>query len=82
MFMRDCLDPAWAALSRLLDDGLELPEAVRCRWLEKLPAEHDALRPRLRRLLCESSGAINTTFLRIPDDWHSLKRSETAEQQT
>jgi hypothetical protein len=60
----DSLDRDWTSLNRLLDDGLELPDAVRSRWVENLPAEHDALRPRLRRLLCGSGVAVNATFLR------------------
>jgi eukaryotic-like serine/threonine-protein kinase len=60
----DSLDRDWTSLNRLLDDALELPDAVRSRWVESLPAEHDALRPRLRRLLCRSGVAVSATFLR------------------
>jgi serine/threonine-protein kinase len=60
----DTLDRDWTALSRLLDDGLELPDAVRTRWVERLPAERDALRPRLRQLLCGSGRAVSPSFLR------------------
>ena len=63
MVAHDALDREWAALSRLLDDGLELPDAVRSRWVESLPPEHDALRPRLRRLLCGSGVAVTPAFL-------------------
>jgi hypothetical protein len=55
MYVRDSLDREWATLSRLLDDGLELPHAARSRWVESLPPEHDALRSRLRSLLCGAS---------------------------
>src|SRR5262249_49838449 len=63
MFALDALDRDWAVLSRLLDIGLELPDGVRSRWVESLPAEHEALRPRLRRLLCRSSAALAPAFL-------------------
>jgi len=57
LIQADSLDREWAAFSRLLDDGLDLPEVARSRWLHDLPAEHDALRPRLRRLLCGSGAS-------------------------
>jgi serine/threonine-protein kinase len=59
----DPLDREWAALSRLLDDALDLPPVVRSRWVANLPAEHDALRPRLRALLCESGPEVGEGFL-------------------
>src|SRR5262245_1405044 len=64
MLALDSVADDWLALSRLLDEGLELPDAVRSRWVESLPAEHDALRPRLRRLLCGSGVAVAPAFLR------------------
>ncbi|HEY7172452.1 MAG TPA: serine/threonine-protein kinase [Vicinamibacterales bacterium] len=48
---RASIDRDWTALNRLLDDVLDVPESVRSRWIDDLPAEHDALRPRLRSLL-------------------------------
>ncbi len=72
MSEHDSLDREWAAFSRLLDDGLDLPEVVRSRWVHDLPAEHDALRPRLRRLLCGSGAVVAETFLgtipKVDDD--------------
>jgi serine/threonine-protein kinase len=41
----------WAAISRLLDEALDLSPNERLVWLERLGPEHDALRPRLRRML-------------------------------
>src|SRR5262245_12899638 len=64
MLALDSVADDWLALSRLLDEGLELPDAGRSRWVESLPAEHDALRPRLRRLLCGSGAAVAPAFLR------------------
>ena len=52
------IDPVvWAALNRLLDEALDLPAAERERWLEALPAEHAALKPRLRALLAHQAPA-------------------------
>ena len=50
-------------MSGLLDRALELPPDERARWIEALPEEHDAIRPRLRRLLSESDLAESRTFL-------------------
>ena len=60
------LDPngeAWAELSLLLDEGLGLPHDDRARWIESLPSEHDAIRPRLRRLLSAMGAADAGAFL-------------------
>ncbi len=54
------IDPVgaeWAALNTLLDEALELPGESRGRWIENLPTKHDALRPRLRRLLLAPADA-------------------------
>jgi eukaryotic-like serine/threonine-protein kinase len=46
------LEPAgWAQLRQLLDDALALDPAERMRWVDALGAEHEALKPPLRRLL-------------------------------
>jgi eukaryotic-like serine/threonine-protein kinase len=45
----------WARLNRLLDEALDLPETERSRWLDKLPAEDEALKPRLTRLLAHAT---------------------------
>ena len=58
---------AWAALSSLLDQALDLKPCERLRWLDQLPPEHDALRPRLARLLAHTStGNGNDGFETIP----------------
>src|SRR5262245_23402774 len=41
----------FAALDGLLDEALELPPAERLAWVDRLGAEHEALKPRLRALL-------------------------------
>jgi eukaryotic-like serine/threonine-protein kinase len=53
-----------AALSKLLDQALELPHEQRARWIERLPRVHDALRPRLRRLLSQATAIEGSRFLR------------------
>lgn len=44
-------------LSRLLDAGLELPEAQRERWIAELPAQFDELKSRLRNLLLTAASS-------------------------
>ena len=56
-------DAEWATLSGLLDRALELPDDRRARWIENLPPEHDAIRPRLRRLLFASGSVEASKFL-------------------
>ena len=53
----------WATLSGLLDEALELSHDDRARWIESLPSEHDAIRPRLRRLLSAVDSGDNSAFL-------------------
>lgn len=46
------LDPeSWVTLRDLLDVGVELAPSEREAWLQRLPAEHQTLGPRLRALL-------------------------------
>jgi serine/threonine protein kinase/tetratricopeptide (TPR) repeat protein len=52
-----------AALSRLLDQALDLPHEDRARWLDRLSAEHDAIRPRLQRLLSHAHSVDVGPFL-------------------
>jgi len=52
-----------ARLSELLDTALELPAADRERWLESLPPEHSALKPRLRALLARAASIETSDFL-------------------
>jgi serine/threonine protein kinase len=53
---------AWATISRLLDEALDLPAADRAAWLERLDPEHAALKPRLRAML-ERASTDNDDFL-------------------
>ena len=60
------IDPCggeWAMLSHLLDQALEVSEEHRARWIDSLPFEHDAIRPRLRRLLCAQGSVEARAFL-------------------
>lgn len=50
----DIAPAEWALLRRLLDEALELPAAERAAWLAALPAEHEALKPRLESLLAHA----------------------------
>jgi eukaryotic-like serine/threonine-protein kinase len=50
-----------AELSRLIDAALELPPEQRPTWIEQLPAEHDTLKPALRKLLAMPA-AGNSTY--------------------
>jgi len=54
----------WAELSRLLDQGLDVPVAERARWLDALPPQHEALKPWLRELLPGATGVETSDFLR------------------
>ena len=62
----DAGDAEWATLNSLLDEALELPEDRRAGWLESLPTEHDAIRPRLRLLLAPGSAEANGFLATIP----------------
>ncbi|MEZ5417247.1 MAG: serine/threonine-protein kinase [Vicinamibacterales bacterium] len=46
---------AWATISRLLDEALDLPEAERAGWLARLGPEHAPLLPRLRAMLARAT---------------------------
>ena len=63
MSAHDSSPEEWAALSRLLDQALDLPDAERAPWIENLGPEHDAIRPRLRRLLSETAASGGSAFL-------------------
>lgn len=53
----------WSIISRLLDEALELPPAERATWIERLPPEHAALRPRLEVMLAQASVEDDEAFL-------------------
>jgi hypothetical protein len=53
----------WTTLARLLDAVLDLPPEERARWLDELPAEHEAMKPRLRQLLLHARSLEQSDFL-------------------
>ena len=53
----------WPILNRLLDEALDLPQPAREEWLARLPEEHAALKPLLRRLLARASTLLSGSFL-------------------
>jgi serine/threonine protein kinase/tetratricopeptide (TPR) repeat protein len=61
-FMMDAEE--WAALDRLLDAALDLPPDSRSSWIDSLGPEHDAIRPRLRRLL--ETPSVSDARLTLP----------------
>ena len=57
------VDPQeWAALSRLLDEALDVSTDARERWLDTLPAAHAMHREKLRALLRHDAGAETREF--------------------
>ena len=52
-----------ATLDRLLDSALDLPIEAREQWIESLPSEHDAIKPRLRALLARAVQVETSDFL-------------------
>jgi len=65
MNLPSCPADLWPVFSRLLDAALDLPESERAGWLDRLPAEHDAVRPWLKRLLIDE-GSVPEHFLDAP----------------
>jgi len=65
MSLSSCPAELWPAFSRLLDEVLDLPESERAAWLDRLPAEHDDVRPWLTRLLV-GERKIPDHFLEAP----------------
>jgi serine/threonine-protein kinase len=60
------MDPGtWQALNRLLDQALEVPLPDRERWLDDLPTELEALKPRLRTLLAHGSAGAPLTLPKV-----------------
>ena len=53
-------------LTQLLDTALELPAEDRERWIESLPQEHSALKPRLRALLARAGEFLPIGAARQP----------------
>src|SRR5262245_61637122 len=54
----------WLTLNSLLDEALDLPDESRARWIDNLPRQHDAIRPRLRRLLLAPGADDDSGFLK------------------
>jgi serine/threonine-protein kinase len=54
----------WSALNKLLDTALDLPPSERGAWLDRLGAEFDELKPRLRDLLAHEASVETGDFLR------------------
>jgi len=65
MHLSSCPAELWPAFSRLLDEALDLPEDERAAWLDRLPAEHDTIRPWLKRLLMDEQ-RVPEHFLEAP----------------
>jgi serine/threonine protein kinase len=58
------IDPeSWPALSKLLDEWLDLPEESRAAWLESLGPEHARALPMLRQMLHAQAGVEAASFL-------------------
>src|SRR5215467_13284085 len=57
-------DQEWLALSRLLDEALELPPDERHAWLENLAPSTASLKSTLRELLAQHGGAETNDFLK------------------
>ena len=53
----------WKVLSELLDQGLELPEDSRARWMDAVQREHPELGPTLRRLVAAHEAAARNDAL-------------------
>ncbi len=54
---------AWSSLNRLLDEALEQPPETIDSWLEGLPADAHAFKPRLRELLAHAAQIETSDFL-------------------
>lgn len=65
MSLPSCPTELWPEFSRLLDAALELPQAERADWLDRLPAEHAQVLPWLRRILV-GSAQVTKDFLEAP----------------
>src|SRR5437667_1558899 len=58
------IDPeSWPALSRLLDQWLDLPAEYRAHWLQNLGPEHAAVLPALRKLALSQESIDSDRFL-------------------
>jgi hypothetical protein len=66
----------WHALSPLLDEALDLPDAERSAWLANLAPEHRDLKTALRALLKGDSALAETPLVpaRLVGDWRLLEK--------
>jgi serine/threonine-protein kinase len=65
----------WRALSPLLDEALDLPEAERNVWLDNLAPEHADLKPKLRALLAGDPAWIEASVpARVVGVWRLLEK--------
>jgi hypothetical protein len=64
----------YAALSRLLDEALDLDESARVSWLAALPADQ-AQRPALQRMLNLDRAVSNRTLKRLEAQLRSSARA-------
>jgi eukaryotic-like serine/threonine-protein kinase len=61
------IDPAtWPRLSKLLDEGLDLPPDSRSRWIASLGPEYSDVLPALRRMLALDSSAGEDVLSTLP----------------
>ena len=76
MALSASLAAKWHALSPLLDEALDLPEAERRVWLANLAAEHSELKTKLRALLEGGSAWIETPPVpeRLVGMWRLLQK--------
>jgi eukaryotic-like serine/threonine-protein kinase len=61
-----CPPELWPEFSALLDRALELAENERASWLSALSAEHDAVRPWLKRVIAGDGATLGPEFLQSP----------------
>jgi hypothetical protein len=65
----------YAALSRLLDEALELDESARVPWLAALPGDQQGQRPALQRMLTLDRAAANRKLKRLEAQLRSSTRA-------
>jgi hypothetical protein len=74
-------DNEWRALSNLLDEALDLPQAARPQWIEQLGEQHAGVKGNLRELLANQALLETADFLGAPVEFAALgsTRREAAE---
>ena len=61
-----CPPELWPEFSELLDQALELADGDRAAWLAALSAQHDAVRPWLKRVIGGDGATLAPDFLHAP----------------